>query len=88
MKLLFVVEQAIFIKGYGLLLAPGMPRGGELEAGTPLFMVRPDGTHVTAMARPLPTRDLKSPTLPVAVDLLEGDVPEGTRVFGRDQTTH
>lgn len=84
MKLLFVVEQTFFLEGVGLVLAPGLPVGPELAFGTPLFLVRPDGTHITTVVRPMITKAPTAPTRPIAVDLLDGDAPEGTRVFGRD----
>jgi hypothetical protein len=82
-KLLFVVEQTIFLEGYGLLLAPGVPREQPIGEATPLFLIRPDGTHVTALARAVPNKNPHGPHHPVAVDLLAGEVPVGTRVFGR-----
>ncbi|MDP1828278.1 MAG: hypothetical protein Q8L48_33720 [Archangium sp.] len=83
MELLFVVEHTFWLDGVGLVLAPGMPLDRPLVAGTPLFLVSPRGTHMTAMVRPLPTLPSKSPTVPIAVDLAKDEVPVGTRVFGR-----
>ena len=84
MKLLFVVQQSVFLSGVGLVLTPGASE--ELVVGAPLFLVRPDGTHVTTTVRPLPK---KGTGHSVAVDLLEEEAPEGTRVFGRDpDSTH
>ncbi len=82
MRLLFVVEQAVFLKGVGLVLTPGASE--ELAVGSPLFLVRPDGTHITTTVRPLPK---KGTGHSVAVDLLEDEAPEGTRVFGRDPSS-
>lgn len=72
-----MVEHVFWLEGVGSILAPAVP----LEAGTPLFLVRPDRTHVTALVRPLATKP--SGTRAIAVDLAQGEVPVGTRVFGR-----
>ena len=79
MELLFVVEHAFYLDGVGLVLAPGVER--VLEPGTPLFLVRPNGTHATAVVRPLSTR--ASAMRAIAVDLGPDEAPDGTRVFGR-----
>jgi len=78
-ELLFVVESSFFLDGVGLVLAPGIQR--VLEPGTPLFLVRPNGTHATATVRPLSTRASTKSVRPVAVDLGCDEAPEGTRVF-------
>ncbi len=78
MELLFTVEQTFWLDGVGLILAPGLER--QLEPGTPLFLVTPRGTHVTATVKPLPTRGLKGP---IAVDLAREEVGVGTRVFAK-----
>ena len=86
MELLFVVEHAFYLDGVGLVLAPGVPKDRVLEPGTPLFLVRPDGTHATAIVRPLSTRASPHPTRPVAVDLGPDEAPDGTRVFAAKGT--
>lgn len=78
-----MVQQTFFLEGVGLVLAPGLPRERALEAGTPLFLVRPDGIHLTASVLPLAPRAAKSLTQPVAVGLGRDEVTAGTRVFGK-----
>ena len=78
-----MVEQTFWLEGVGLILAPGLPLDRPLAAGTPLFLITPGGTHVTARVQPLSTRASKSPTRPIAVDLGQDGVAVGTRVFGR-----
>ena len=84
MELLFVVEHSFFLDGVGLVLGPGVERA--LEPGIPLFLVRPNGTHATAVVRPLSTRASPLPTRPIAVDLGPDEAPDGTRVFAAKGT--
>lgn len=88
MELLFVVEATFALEGVGLVLGPGVPPGRPpVPFGAPLFLVRPDGTHVTALAQPLAALvQGKAPGSPVAVALSALEVPPGTRVFGRAST--
>ena len=84
MELLFVVDHAFVLEGVGLVLTPGVSRDRpQVPEGAPLFLVRPDGTHATALARLVSTREDGTAPRPIAVQLQIGEVPEGTRVFGR-----
>jgi len=83
-ELLFVVDHAFVLEGVGLVLTPGVPRERPpVPEGAPLFLVRPDGAHATALARSVATREEGTAPRPIAVQLSISEVPEGTRVFGR-----
>lgn len=68
----------MFLEGVGLVLTPGPER--PLVVGTPLFLVRPRGMHLTARVKSFAGQGT---TRAIAVDLNEGEVPPSTRVFGR-----
>jgi hypothetical protein len=83
-ELLFVVEGTFLLEGIGLVLIPGVARDRpSIQEGAPLFLVRPDGTHATALARSVSTREDGTAPRPIAVQLSISEVPDGTRVFGR-----
>ena len=85
MELLFIVDTTFLLEGVGLVLAPGVPVDhAPIEPGTPIFLVKPDGTHALASVRPLAPLLRATPTSrPIAIDLASGEVPRGTRVFTR-----
>ena len=68
----------MFLDGVGLVLTPGPER--PLPVGTPLFLVRPRGMHLTATVKSFAGQGT---TRAIAVNLNDGEVPPGTRVFGR-----
>jgi hypothetical protein len=87
--MLFVVEDTFFIKGRGLVLAPGItPRGDErLRVGDPLLFKRPDGSELrTAIGELEMFMCSRVDRMPILLlELGKADVPVGSEVWSVDR---
>src|SRR5262245_57402296 len=87
---LFIVEDSFFIKGRGLIPAPGIiPQGEErFRVGDPIFLKRPDGSTLAWQIGGIEMIHTAVPRRDVVI-LLSGldkeQVPIGTEVWSVDQ---
>lgn len=86
-KLLFIITETFFVKGRGIILAPGISNIKQIKIGDMVELRNPDGTCMRHAIKGIEIVSYRldvpreKQTHPIILDSSDRDVPQGTEVW-------